>query len=135
MYDNNDNPINSLDTIKLFEPLYSLGINSTTVNRAVFISAKDVTNTKDVKCMEVELSLPSIQNFKLIYTLYKKEGRITCRFIFDKLEEKNKEALHFAFPFNSTTISYTSGERNITLTKDQLAGSNMDFICSEDQVK
>ena len=135
LYDNTNNPISSRDTISLFEPLYSLGINSTTVNRAVFISAKDVSNTKDVKCMEVELSLPSIQNFKLIYTLYKNEGRITCRFIFDKLEEKNKEALHFAFPFNSTSVSYTSGERNITLTKDQLSGSNTDFICTEDQVK
>lgn len=135
LYDVNNNPISSRDTISLFEPLYSLGINSTTVNRAVFISAKEVSNTKEMKCMEVELSLPSIQNFKMIYTLYKNEGRVTCRFIFDKLEEKNKEALHFAFPFNSTSVTYTSGERNITLTKDQLSGSNMDFICTEDQVK
>jgi hypothetical protein len=135
LFDKNDNPITSSDTLNLFEPLYSLGINPTSVNRAVFKSSKEISNTKEIMCMEVELSLPSIPNLKMIYTLYKNQGRVTCRFVFDKLEEKNKEALHFAFPFNSHTISYTSGERNLTITKDQLPGSNVDFICTEDQVK
>ncbi|MFN5984528.1 MAG: hypothetical protein ACK479_13760 [Fluviicola sp.] len=135
LFHKNDNPITSSDTLNLFEPLYSLGINPTSVNRAVFKSSKEISNTKEIMCMEVELSLPSIPNLKMIYTLYKNQGRVTCRFVFDKLEEKNKEALHFAFPFNSHTISYTSGERNLTITKDQLPGSNVDFICTEDQVK
>lgn len=135
LLDKNNQPINSNDSIKLFEPLYSLGINTTTVNRAIVKSSKEIANTQEIKSMEVELSLPSIPSLKIIYTLFKKEGRVTCRFIFDKLEEKNKEALHFAFPLNSQSISYASGERQIVITKDQLPGSNVDFICTEDQVE
>lgn len=135
LFDKNDQEIRLSDSIKLFEPFYSLGINPTTVNRAEFKSSKEISNSEEIKCVEVDLSLPSISNLKLIYTLYKKEGRVTCRFVFDKVEEKNKEALHFAFPLNSQSISYTSGERMITISKDQLPGSNFDFICSEDQVK
>lgn len=135
LFDEKHDPLTSTDSVKLFEPLYSLGINPTTVHRTTPKSSKEISNTKKLQINEVELSLPSIPNLKMVYTLYKKEGRITCRFVFDKQEERNKEALHFAFPLNTSTISYTSGDRNIQLTHDQLLGSNADFICSEDQVK
>lgn len=135
LYDKKNNRISPDSGAQLFEAIYCSGINPTTVYSANYLKTTEIRDTRKVQIQEVELGLPSVLSFKMEYTLYKKEGRITCRIQFDKQIEKNKESLHFAFPVNSDSISYTSAGQTIQLTVDQLAGSNADFICTEDQLK
>jgi alpha-mannosidase len=62
-------------------------------------------------------------------TLLKPFDRIDIRNTLDKEKVRDKEAVHFAFPFNITggMLKYDLGWGTVTPGKDQLAGSCQDF--------
>ncbi|OYU97542.1 MAG: hypothetical protein CFE21_04415 [Bacteroidetes bacterium B1(2017)] len=121
----------------LFEPIYMLGINPSKTNRLSAISIEPIRNNELVEEILVKGSLPSLTNLSIYYILYKKEGRIVCRYSFDKQIEKNKESMHIALPFalGNKSIYYGNKTHWLSYPETQLAGSNKEFICVEDKVK
>ncbi|MFY8019993.1 MAG: hypothetical protein ACOVP1_02300 [Bacteroidia bacterium] len=117
-----------------FQVIYSKGINPTVNSKAKMISHKVILQTKEKQIIEQEMECENLYHFKQIYTIYKKQGRIVCRYIFDKKIEKDKESLHLAFNFPKTPqhLLYNNG---LEYPSSQLAGSNKEFICVEDAVQ
>ena len=120
-----------------FEPVYASGINPMKKARPEQLKIISIENSPTKKIITVRGSLPSIKDYQAIYTLYKKEGRLSCHFNFDKTIVKEKESLHIAFPFNfnNPSVYYGSPDNMLRLNKDQLAGSNKDFICVEKDIR
>jgi alpha-mannosidase len=119
-----------------FEPVYALGINPTEKQQSQQVEVTEIENSQLKKIVEIKANLPSMQQYRVDYTLYKKEGRIVCRFRFEKTIEKNKESLHIAFPFgfSKPVIEYGNSNNKLRYNIDQLAGSNKDFVCVEKEI-
>jgi hypothetical protein len=121
---------------KFFEPVYALGVNPMKFFQSEKITVSIIEDSPGKKVVEVKGSLPSIPGYKVVYTLFKKQGKLVCRFIFSKQVEKEKESLHIAFPFslNNPGIEYGSENNRLLFGRDQLPGSNKDFVCVEKQM-
>lgn len=113
------------------EPIYALGINPTTFQRAVVVGKPKINNSATTTTVTVNVALPSMKNFKISYTLSKETGKLTCKYSFDKTIEKDKESLHIAMPFNfnQPKIKYGIDDYMVTFQQDQLPGSNFEFVC------
>ncbi|MBI1836262.1 MAG: hypothetical protein HYR91_03245 [Flavobacteriia bacterium] len=122
---------------KLFEPIYSKGINPSTLFQSSEVIVKEIENSDTLKILEVHSSIPSIDSFVWTYTLNKNQNRLICHYHFNKAIEKNKESLHIAIPFGKEDVSirYGTNSKMIDLSKNQLPGSNKDFICVENQLE
>ncbi len=120
-----------------FEPVYVPGTNPTEIRRAEWIKITETKMTAEKKIVKLQGSLPSIPSFTVTYTLFKKEGRLTCHYSFDKEKEMNKESLHIAFPFHfsNASVMYGSDDNMIRFNEDQLAGSNKEFVCVEKNIR
>ena len=133
---NGKNIVSEKGPYYFFEPVYALGINPTQKHQLQQVEVMEIENGPSKKITEVKGNLPSMQQCIVDYTLYKKEGRIVCHYRFDKTIEKNKESLHIAFPFgfSSPSIEYGSNNKRLRYNRDQLAGSNKEFVCVEKEI-
>jgi alpha-mannosidase len=131
------NMVSQKEAYHFFEPVYVSGINPSVINRSQQIKIIVKENSPFKKIIEVQGILPSIPAYTVVYTLHKKENRLTCHYRFEKLIEKNKESLHIAFPFNfeNPVIDYGSENNRLRFNTSQLAGSNKDFICVEKDIR
>lgn len=120
-----------------FEPVYALSINPTQLYQMEKISISTTENSTAKKITVVKGELPSMKNLTITYILDKKEKRLTCHYSFDKAIEKNKESLHIALPLKMTnpSVSYGSPGNRLYYNKDQLPGSNKEFVCAEENVQ
>jgi len=120
-----------------FEPVYALGINPSRMQQSQKPAITEMKNSQLKKIVQVKGSLPSIPSYTVTYTLFKKEGRLTCHYSFDKTIEKDKESLHIAFPFNfnQPAITFGSGNDRLRFNTGQLAGSNKEFVCVEKEIQ
>jgi hypothetical protein len=120
-----------------FEMIYSLGINPSQVVRTNKVKIKMIENSAIKKVIIMTAELPSMKNITVSYTLWKQEGRVTCKCAFDKQIEKGKESLHLAMPFamHYPAIRYGNNDHLIEYGKDQLRGSNHEFVCVEDKLR
>ncbi len=134
---NGKNIVASTDTGKFFEPIYVPMINPMSIRQTTEIMVKETANNAAKRTVQVTGLLPSIPAYSVTYTLYKKEGRLVCHFIFDKLAIINKESLHIALPFNfaKPTLSYGNKKDQLNYPADQLAGSNKEFVCVEENIQ
>lgn len=128
--------LNKLDNYNLFEPIYVLGINPMEEKKAVVKSITSLENNRKFKQVKVDLDIEGCTDFSILYTLDKRKKQLKASYSFTKIPERQKESLHIAFPFDlkQSELSYASGETTISVPKEQLAGSNYDFICSENTV-
>jgi hypothetical protein len=120
-----------------FEPIYMLGINPMQENLPSSVKILEEKNTNKIKSARVSMALPSIHDLIITYHLDKKTSILKCRYAFEKAEEKQKESMHIALPFSfsNPTVAYRSGNHFITANKDQLPGSNKDFLCTENSLQ
>lgn len=127
------NIVSSTSPYKFFEPVYALGINPTKFFHAVDVIINAKEDSPDKKITEVIGTLPSMAHYTVVYTLFRKEGRLVCHYIFDKIAEKEKESFHIALPFSfdHSELEYGNDTYRIRFGPDQLPGSNKDFICVE----
>lgn len=130
------NIVSTNSTYQFFEPVYSLGVNPMKFFQSEKIVVNPPEETPEKKVVEVEGALPSIPRYKVVYTLFKKQERLVCHYMFSKQVEKGKESLHIAFPFSFShpVIEYGSENNRLRFGRDQLPGSNKDFICVEKQL-
>ena len=133
---NHENNVSPSSGYTFFEPVYALGVNPTILYKAEQVNVTTIENSDTQKEIQVTASLPSMNRITITYILYKKQGRLTCHYSFYKSIEKNKESMHIAMPFNfiSPVIKYGSGENMLQFNRDQLPGSNKEFICVEKKV-
>lgn len=119
-----------------FEPIYALGVNPTHFYKAEQVNITTIENSETKKEIQVTASLPSMNKITITYILYKKQGRLTCHYSFYKSIEKDKESMHIAMPFNFTAPvkKYGSEGNMLQFNRDQLPGSNKEFICVEKNV-
>ncbi len=133
----NKNIVSTKNDYCFFEPVYVTGTTKpeyATIKNATIIRNNETNNEKKEV---VTLELNGFKNFNLTYSLNKVTGILTCHVQFKKSVIKEKESLHFAFPFaaSNSIVSYASGKEFIEVNHDQLPGSNMDFICTEGEIK
>ncbi len=80
--------------------------------------------------ISIESSAPGAENVIRKITLLANDDKIFLENIIDKKDVRTKEAVYFSFPFannlKKTTIDVGYG--NMQYLKDQLPGSNMDFL-------
>lgn len=121
---------------QFFEPVYVTGSSNPAF--AEIKNVKVIAGKQTLQAAEttVQLELNNFTAFTITYRLNKLTGALLCSARFIKKIEKNKESLHFAFPFNvnHANVSYNSGNEQISINKDQLPGSNKDFICTEGEI-
>ena len=134
---NGKNIVSQKDGYIFFEPVYVLGVNPMKYFQSQNIKVTMLEDSKTKKIVQVKGSLPSIPNYQVTYTLFKTEGRLICHYSFDKEIEKNKEALHIAFPFDfiHPDIFYGGDSGFLQYNHDQLPGSNKEFVCVEKKIK
>jgi hypothetical protein len=128
---NGENIIDKEGAFGFFEPVYNSGINPAIIKQAVCNGLAKTENSSSTKTVTLMASLPTMDAIKIVYTLDKKVGKLTCHYTFDKKVEKGKESLHIAMPFNfyNPVIKYGTSDYMLTYNKDQLKGSNKEFVC------
>ena len=133
---NQSNIVSNTDNFNFFEPIYSSGINPMKFSVSNQVKIESNINTDKMKLVKVIATLPTMKEIHITYRLDKRTGFLNCHISFDKEEEKNKESFHIAMPFNmnNPTITYGSNDHFLQFNKDQLPGSNRDFICVEKYV-
>ncbi|MBS7255766.1 glycoside hydrolase family 38 N-terminal domain-containing protein [Flavobacterium branchiicola] len=73
---------------------------------------------------------PGANKLQRIVSLYGGSEELLIENILDKKAIRTKEGVHFGYPFNSQlkTTTLDAGYGSITFLKDQLPGSNMDYL-------
>ena len=133
----NRNIVSHKNPYHIFEPVYVTGTSSPVYSKIKNVNIVENNETSELKKTKVILELNTFNNFSITYNLNKLNGTLTCRIQFEKSQVKEKESLHFAFPFAAeiADIIYNSGKEFISVSHDQLSGSNKDFICTEGELK
>lgn len=133
---NGENQASTDQPFKLFEPVYQLGLNPSTIYHPATVSVKEKGNTEQTRSVEVTGQLKGCNSYKVLYVLDKKAGHLTATFRIDKRKEREKESLHIAFPFayNNPALEYGNGRTKLRYPQDQLAGSNKEFVCVEKEI-
>jgi hypothetical protein len=133
---NGKNLVSPKPGYKFFEPVYASGVNPMMYFLPDKLMVSVSEDSPEKKVVEVKGSLPSIPDYKVVYTLLKKQGNLIAHFTFNKQIEKGKESLHIAFPFslNNALLEYGSVDNMLRYGKDQLPGSNQEFVCVESKL-
>lgn len=133
---NGTNQVATDQPFKLFEPVYQLGLNPSSLYHPAKVSVSEKENTTQTRTVEVTGQLKGNNSYTILYVLDKKAGRLTARFRFDKQKEREKESLHIAFPFSyeKPVLEYGNGRTKLRYPQDQLAGSNKEFVCVEKEL-
>lgn len=133
---NQQNIVAEGSSYRFFEPVYALGINPMQLHRAENIQVSITENSKDRLTTRVTGRLPSIDTFTITYVLDRSEHRLYCRYRLYKKKELNKESLHIAFPFRfkQPVIEYSTSYDRLRFNRDQLPGSNREFVCVENDI-
>ncbi len=130
------NIVPKTSSLTFFEMIYVLGINPSKWIKASQVKITQNEDNKDKKVVRLTANLPSMKNLNITYTLWKREGRLTCACTFDKIDEKEKESLHMAMPFamHHPVVRYGTDGHMSNYDTDQLPGSNHEFVCVEDKM-
>ena len=75
---------------------------------------------------------PGVNSLERRITLYAGSNEVMIENIIDKKAVRQKEGVHFGFPFNAALNKTTldAGYGSMHYLADQLQGSNMDYLCS-----
>lgn len=73
---------------------------------------------------------PGATKLERIFSLYSGSDQLLIENVLDKKAIRSKEGVHFGYPFNAelTKTTLDAGYGSMEFLKDQLAGSNMDFL-------
>jgi hypothetical protein len=131
------NLVNTSAPYRLFQLIYALGVDSTRCFLAEDVTGVKESNRANEKVIEVVYVLKNCGKVSATYSLNKISGILSCKISFKKLAVREKESLHLALPFAlvSPELQYGSGDDLLRYGKDQLPGSNKDFICAGDRVE
>jgi len=125
---------------------YAGNFNQQGLNSYWYVPGLDPTRAKtngkvQVKVLEhgpvmtkvsIQSDAPGSTKLDRQLTLYAGEKQVEVENIVDKLAVRDKEALHFGFPFHPSFDRATldAGYGTLNYLGDQLPGSNMDYLCA-----
>lgn len=125
------------DSLSLFEMIYLEGIDPALMRRTSSVEILAEESTSEFKRVRVAYSLQGLDSIEVEYNLKKREGVLTCRTHFIKREVRSKESLHMAFPLamSGARLLYGGDAGMVEFNRDQLSGSNRDFISAEERIE
>jgi alpha-mannosidase len=130
--------ISSLTDIKGFDYAAGNGLNEYIYSGRNAASPQFVTSVRSIECvsngpvsatLRVIAEAPGCKSLIRDLTIYKNIKRVDIRNVVDKMDNRGKENVRFAFPFNiknaETVIDLAFGE--IRPEREQLSGANKNF--------
>lgn len=132
-----DETIESVRDYALFEGVYQLGTNPMVPQRLTDLVVLEKTNTSLEKVVEVRGKVGSISSVTITFRLDKILQQLQVHYKLEKGAEKRKESFHVALtPANEAfTFIYGSNVHQKTIQGSQMAGSNREFVCTEDRIE
>lgn len=105
-----------------------LNPNDARTNRKVDI--KLIESGPVVTSVQFTANAPGVNTLKKTVTLFAEGREIYIENMIDKKAIRNKESVHFGFPFHQSLLKNTldAGYGVLTYKHDQLPGSNMDYL-------
>jgi alpha-mannosidase len=94
------------------------------------VKIKVIENGPVVTTVSIVSDAPGMNKLERILSLYAGSDAVLVENVLDKKAIRTKEAVHFGYPFNAslTETSIDAGYGTIRYLKDQLPGSNMDYL-------
>lgn len=109
---------------------YVPGLNPEEVQTNKNVQVKTLESGPVVTSVSIISDAPGANKLERIISLYSGSNQVLIHNILDKKAIRTKEGVHFGYPFNAqlTETTLDAGYGTIEFLKDQLAGSNMDFL-------
>lgn len=106
------------------------GLNPEEAKTNTNVQVKTLENGPVVTSVSITSDAPGANKLERIISLYSGSNQVLIHNVLDKKAIRSKEGIHFGYPFNTqlTTTTLDAGYGTIEFLKDQLAGSNMDFL-------
>ncbi|WP_300659937.1 hypothetical protein [Fluviicola sp.] len=119
-----------------FEPVYSLGIKPQTIQTPNAVDVSTVIDNTTRKEVLVKVLLGESVKLEIDYLLDKQKRLLHVRYKVNKELVKDKESMHIALPLSgeTTALLYGTSTDLISFSKDQLPGSNREFICTDKEL-
>jgi alpha-mannosidase len=94
------------------------------------VKIKVIENGPVVTTVAIVSDAPGANKLERILTLYAGSDAVLVENVLDKKAVRTKEAVHFGYPFNASLTKTTidAGYGTMQYLKDQLPGSNMDYL-------
>jgi alpha-mannosidase len=94
------------------------------------VKIKVIENGPVVTTVSIVSDAPGANKLERILTLYAGSDAVLVENVLDKKAVRTKEAVHFGYPFNASLTKTTidAGYGTMQYLKDQLPGSNMDYL-------
>jgi len=94
------------------------------------VKIKVIENGPVVTTVSIVSDAPGANKLERILSLYAGSDAVLVENILDKKAVRTKEAVHFGYPFNASLTETTidAGYGTMRYLKDQLPGSNMDYL-------
>lgn len=130
------NILNGTSDYKTFEPVYSLGINPQQTIVPSKVNVKMLEDNSAKKIVVAQILLGDALKMEITYTLMKAEKLLKVHYDVAKELVRDKESMHIALPLfgNTKDIRYGASNNLKSLNKDQLAGSNREFVCTDKEL-
>jgi alpha-mannosidase len=109
---------------------YVAGLNPADAATNADVQVKVVENGPVLKSVSMVASAPGTNKLERRINLYAGSSEIEVENIVDKKSIRNKEAVHFGFPFHASfdQTVVDAGYGSMRYLTDQLPGSNMDYL-------
>lgn len=109
---------------------YVTGLNPEDAKTNGNVQVKMLENGPVMTAVSITSDAPGANKLERIISLYSGSNELLIQNILDKKAVREKEGVHFGYPFNSqfTKTTLDAGYGTIEFLKDQLPGSNMDYL-------
>lgn len=111
---------------------YVPGMNPNDAQTNPAVQVKVLENGPVLVSIAITGDAPGANHLERRITLCKGSNEVIIDNLLDKKAIRQKEAVHFGFPFNAAfnNVTVDAGYGSMKYLADQLPGSNMDFLCA-----
>jgi alpha-mannosidase len=133
----NKNLISERAPYDFMQFIYAKGISPMQYYGPTNITVLEDRENEKEKYVQLSFDLLGFKHVQVSYSWKKNTNRIVVHVEADKTEELDKESVHIAFPFMESNwkLNYGAENHNLSYPRDQLPGSNKEFICVSKQVE
>ncbi|MNQ05553.1 hypothetical protein D3C85_182910 [compost metagenome] len=109
---------------------YVPGLNPEEAQTNGNVQVKIIEKGPVMTAVSITSDAPGANKLERIISLYSGSDEVLIQNILDKKAIRTKEGVHFGYPFNAqfTKTTLDAGYGSMEFLKDQLAGSNMDYL-------
>ncbi|WP_281225282.1 glycoside hydrolase [Flavobacterium aquiphilum] len=109
---------------------YVPGLNPEEAQTNGNVQIKIIEKGPVITTVSITSDAPGANKLERIISLYSGSDEVMIQNVLDKKAIRNKEGVHFGYPFNEqfTKTTLDAGYGSMEFLKDQLPGSNMDYL-------